>query len=147
MSTKKLMTIGFTESSAETFFTKLRESGVKRVVDVRLRNTSQLAGFAKSDDLKYFLKAICGIDYVHRPDLAPTPELLNGYKKKEISWDTYEDRYLKLAAERGMDEAMRGELRDGDCLLCSERMPSCCHRRLLAEFLENRIGGMEVCHL
>ncbi len=143
----KLFTIGFTERSAEQFFTRLSESGVKRLIDIRLRNSSQLAGFAKSEDLKYFLKAICGIDYVHNPDLAPTPEILNGFKKKEISWDEYEEKYLQLAAGRSMDEKMRGELRDGDCLLCSERMPANCHRRLLAEFLQNRIGGLEVCHL
>lgn len=147
MSDKHLFTIGFTRTSAREFFTKLEEAGVGRIIDIRLRNTSQLAGFAKCQDLRYFLDAICGVGYVHRPELAPTKELLTGYKKDEISWDRYEEQYLALAKRREMASKLAQDLRDGDCLLCSERTPEHCHRRLLAEHLRDEIGGLEICHL
>ena len=82
----KVSTIGFTKKSARRFFELLRASGARRVVDVRLNNASQLAGFAKKDDLAWFLDEICGIGYVHLPDLAPTRELLSDYRKKRIDW-------------------------------------------------------------
>ncbi len=145
--TKKIFTIGFTKRNAEQFFTKLQKNSVKRIVDVRLKNTSQLAGFAKSDDLKYFLNAIARIDYVHRPDLAPTNELLKGFKSKDISWDQYSEQYLALAQERKIDESLDDWLHDGDCLMCSERIPTHCHRKLLAEFIQKHMEGIEVCHL
>ncbi|MDD9860652.1 MAG: DUF488 domain-containing protein [Nitrospira sp.] len=86
----RLFTIGFTKKSAEGFFTKLSEGGARRVVDVRLNNVSQLAGFAKRQDLEYFLRELCGIDYVHLPELAPTKEMLDGYKKHKGGWEKYE---------------------------------------------------------
>ena len=92
----KVFTIGFTKKSAQQFFEMLRRSGAKRVVDVRLNNVSQLAGFAKRDDLKFFLKEVCGMDYVHTPDLAPTQEMLDEYKKLKGDWQTYEKRFLDL---------------------------------------------------
>ena len=67
----RLFTIGFTKKSAEGFFTNLSKAGVKRVIDIRLNNMSQLAGFTKRDDLRYFLRTICNIDYIHLPELAP----------------------------------------------------------------------------
>lgn len=147
MSDKRLYTIGFTKRNARQFFTRLQEAGVGRIIDVRLRNTSQLAGFAKCDDLRYFLDVVCGIDYVHRPELAPTKELLTGFKKGNISWETYAEKYRQLVRERDMAAKMAAHLRDGDCLLCSERTPEHCHRRLLAEHLRGKLGGLEVCHL
>lgn len=143
----KLFTIGFTHKSAETFFTLLKHAGVRRVVDIRLNNTSQLAGFAKARDLQYFLDAINGIAYVHCPEFAPTPELLEDYKKKKGSWEFYETAYANLMDERGADAMALKALKDGDCLLCSEAEPDHCHRRLLAERIHNPNNALEVVHL
>lgn len=143
----RLFTIGFTRKSAEEFFTRLQEAGVRRVVDVRLNNVSQLAGFSKRDDLRYFLQAIGGIDYVHLPDLAPTQEMLDGYKKQKGDWPEYERRFLALMAERRIETTAAAQLRDGDCLLCSEHEPDCCHRRLVCEYLAAKGAELEVAHL
>ena len=96
----KIYTLGFTKKSAATFFELLRESGAKRVVDVRLNNSSQLAGFAKKDDLAYFLKRICRMEHVHLPQLAPTREMLDAYRKEHKDWETYERQFLALMDER-----------------------------------------------
>lgn len=143
----RIATIGFTRKSARRFFGLLRESGVKRVLDVRLNNTSQLSGFAKQDDLSWFLDQLCGIDYVHEPRLAPTQALLSDYRKKRIDWDTYEARFLDLMRERRVAETIPRELLDGGCLLCSEHQPHRCHRRLVAEYLDARWGGVQIEHL
>ena len=142
-----LFTIGFTKKSAERFFESLREAGVCRVVDVRLNNSSQLAGFSKRDDLKYFLKAICGIEYAHLPEFAPKQEILDGYKKEEGSWDRYETLYLELLRERSASRTMMREFFDGACLLCSEATPEHCHRRLLAEYLRDKWGELRIVHI
>ena len=142
-----LFTIGFTKKNAERFFGLLSSSGVKRVVDVRLNNVSQLAGFAKRDDLKFFLQRVCGIDYVHLPDLAPTKEMLADYRKKRMGWDDYERQFLDLMRERRIEESIPREIVDGGCLLCSEDKPHHCHRRLVAEYLHDRWGGIDVRHL
>ena len=102
----KLFTIGFTNKKAQAFFEKLRNAGVKRVIDVRLNNVSQLAGFSKKDDLKYFLHAIAGIDYVHMPDLAPTQELLDTYKKQKGDWSAYERDFLGLMRQRRIESTV-----------------------------------------
>ena len=143
----KLYTIGFTKTSAESFFTRLRDGGVKRVVDVRLNNVSQLAGFAKKDDLRYFLQAIVGIEYAHCPVLAPTQGMLDSYRKAGGDWAEYERRFLDLMAERRIEEAVRPDLLDDACLLCSEDKPHHCHRRLVAEYLQEKWGGVEIDHL
>ena len=143
----KLFTIGFTRKNAEKFFGLLSSSRVKRVVDVRLNNVSQLAGFAKRDDLKFFLQRVCGIDYVHLPDLAPTKEMLADYRKKRMGWDDYERQFLDLMRERRIEESIPREIVDGGCLLCSEDKPHHCHRRLVAEYLHDRWGGIDVRHL
>ncbi len=143
----KVFTIGFTKKPASRFFELLRESGTERVVDVRLNNTSQLAGFAKRDDLAWFLEEICGIGYVHRPELAPTKELLSDYQKRRIDWDTYEARFRELMRERRIENAVPAEVLNRGCLLCSEHRPDHCHRRLVAEYLNERWGGLEVEHL
>ena len=143
----KLFTIGFTKTSAERFFTRLQRAGVKRLVDVRLRNVSQLAGFAKRDDLRYFVKAICGIEYVHRPELAPTDTLLDAYKKQGGDWATYESAFLGLMRERQIEQTVPKEILDGGCLLCSEDKPHHCHRRLVAEYLRDTWSDVEIVHL
>jgi uncharacterized protein (DUF488 family) len=142
----KLFTIGFTRKTAETFFGLLRASGAKRVVDVRLNNVSQLAGFAKKDDLAYFLREVAGMDYVHVPELAPTQEMLDAYKKEKGDWTQYEQRFLRLMQERKIEQTPRS-IFDGGCLLCSEDKPHHCHRRLVAEYLQQHWGDVEVKHL
>jgi uncharacterized protein (DUF488 family) len=143
----KVFTIGFTKKSAETFFGKLRDAGVRGLVDVRLNNVSQLAGFSKRDDLKYFLKAICGIDYVHLAELAPTQSILDEYKKRSHDWAQYEEQFLALMAERRVEETVPRDLLENACLLCSEEKPAHCHRRLVAEYLNGKWGGIETVHL
>jgi len=144
----KVFTIGFTKKSAETFFTRLQKAGVRRLVDVRLNNVSQLAGFSKKDDLRYFTKAICGIDYVHVPELAPTQEILDFYKKqKNADWPLYERQFLDLMRSRRIEETVPRDLIDGGCLLCSEETPDHCHRRLVAEYLRDKWGDIEIEHI
>jgi uncharacterized protein (DUF488 family) len=142
-----LYTVGFTGKSAKEFFEKLKQSGVRRVVDIRLNNVSQLAGFAKKRDLEYFLRSIADIDYMHEPELAPTKEILDGYKKKQIDWNEYESRYKVLLQER--QPAKRLEPKDFDhaCLLCSEPTPEHCHRRLAAEYLQTEWRNVVIHHI
>src|ERR1700730_8326131 len=125
----KIFTIGFTKKSAEQFFTRLKNSGTERLVDVRLNNVSQLAGFAKKDDLRYFLKAIGGIDYLHLPTLAPTQEMLDSYKKKGGDWQLYDKQFLELMCERQIESEVSKEVLRNACLLCSEDTPEHFHRR------------------
>ncbi len=143
----ELTTIGFTKKSAERFFTALQTAGVKRVVDVRLNNVSQLAGFSKMADLRFFLKSICNIDYVHLPELAPTQDMLDAYKKEKGDWSLYEKRFLDLMAARHIEDKVPKDVLDGGCLLCSEDKPHQCHRRLVAEYLESRWGDVHTKHL
>lgn len=143
----KVFTIGFTKKNAEQFFTRLKQPGLVRLVDARLNNVSQLAGFTKKDDLRFFLQEINGIDYVHRPDLAPTKEILDEYKKNGGDWSTYERKFMELMARRKIEEKVPKELIDGGCLLCSEPTPEHCHRRLVAEYLRSRWGDLEIIHL
>jgi len=145
--TVRLLTIGFTKKTAREFFTRLREAQVRRVVDIRLNNASQLAGFTKKDDLAFFLQEIGGIDYVHRPDLAPTGEILAGYKKKAIGWPEYEMRFNALLAERHIETLVSPQEMDLACLLCSEPTPAKCHRRLVAEYLRRAWPNLTVTHL
>ena len=147
MAGMKLFTIGFTKKSAEHFFTALSRAGVQRVLDIRLNNVSQLAGFAKRDDLRFFLRALCGIDYLHLPILAPSKELLDAYRKNGGDWPTYRSGFLKLISEREIEKRVSKELIDGGCLLCSEEMPDHCHRRLAAEYLADKWGDLEIAHL
>jgi uncharacterized protein (DUF488 family) len=143
-----LFTIGFTKKTAEQFFETLKKSGVKRIVDIRLNNTSQLAAFAKRDDLIYFLKMICGIRYVHVPELAPDKKLLDLFKKKKGSWARYEAGYLNLLVKRKVDgEFLQQNLKDADCLLCSEHTPEICHRRIVVERFQSTHSGIEITHL
>lgn len=141
-------TIGFTQKSAERFFNLIKVSQVRTLVDVRLNNVSQLAGFAKRDDLKFFLKELCGADYVHLPELTPTKAILNAYKKGEMSWSVYEDKFLNLMAQRNIERSVKPALLDHGCLLCSEHEPHLCHRRLVTQYLnEHSELSLVVKHL
>lgn len=130
-----VLTIGFTKTTAESFFSRLQKSGVKKVLDVRLHNTSQLSGFAKADDLHFFLKKIGNIEYQHEPLLAPTDDMLSAYKKQKGDWFTYEQHFLSLMKDRHIEKHFTPEMLDDVCLLCSEDKPHHCHRRLVCEYL------------
>ncbi|MBU1486759.1 DUF488 domain-containing protein [bacterium] len=147
MSKIKIFTIGFTKKPAKKFFTALSKAGVRRVIDVRLNNVSQLAGFAKRDDLRYFLKTICAIDYLHLPELAPSREILDEYKKNKGDWFVYERKFFALLAKRRIEEKISKDTMDAGCLLCSEEKPDNCHRRLVAEYLGRQWGNVEVSHI
>ena len=142
----KVFTIGFTRKSARQFFTLLEKAGVKRVVDVRLNNVSQLAGFAKKEDLQFFLERF-GMGYVHLPILAPTQEMLDAFKKEKGPWTDYEKKFLALMAARRIETAVEKETLHEGCLLCSEDTPEHCHRRLVVEYLRSHWKGLDVTHL
>lgn len=143
----KIFTMGFTKKSAEAFFTKLRRAGVRKLVDVRLNNVSQLAGFTKRDDLRYFLKAICNIDYAHLPELAPTQEIMDDYKKHNGDRDLYERQFTGLLAARKVENKIARKSFEDACLLCSEDKPAHCHRRLVAEYLKGKWGNVQIEHI
>ena len=143
----RVYTIGFTKKSASDFFEILRGSGAKRVVDVRLSNMSQLAGFTKKEDLEYFLGKICRMKYVHLPELAPTRELLDAYRKGHKKWDIYESEFLALMGQRRIEKMGLKRTLANSCLLCSEEKPDQCHRRLVAEYLQRSWGDVEIVHL
>lgn len=140
-------TIGFTQKSAKQFFETLKKAGIRRIIDTRLNNVSQLAGFAKRSDLEYFLRQIGNIEYVHRLELAPTKDILDDYKKKGGDWANYEKQFLQLIAERKIEQQISPEILDGGCLLCSEPTPHNCHRRLVAEYLSHKLGTIKIHHL
>lgn len=142
-----LFTIGFTKKNAKQFFELLKTTGVKRIIDTRLNNTSQLAGFSKQPDLAYFLQQIGNIEYIHLLDLAPTKDLLDAYKKKGGDWQTYENQFLQLISDRKIEQKVSPDLLDGGCLLCSEATPHHCHRRLVAEYLSQKLGTITIHHL
>ena len=144
----KINTIGFTQKSAEKFFNLLNKSEVKLLIDVRINNISQLSGFAKKNDLQFFLKELCNIEYQHMPELAPTDSLLKLYKKGNISWEKYEAEFLNLMAKRNIEKLVNANLLENSCLLCSEHKPHFCHRRLIVEYLNNNSDlKLEVKHL
>ena len=143
-----LFTIGFTQKNAEQFFDTLLRVGVRCVIDTRLNNVSQLAGFAKQKDLRYFLSKLGGIEYIHLLDLAPTKDILDDYKKQRISWTDYEGKFNHLIAERKIERKISPELLNNGCLLCSEAKPHHCHRRLVAEYLQQKLDvAIKVHHL
>ena len=142
-----IFTIGFTKKSLRDFVETLRGAGVKRVVDVRLRNTSQLAGWSKQPDFAFLLEEGFGIAYEHRPEFAPTDELLDAYKK-DRDWPRYEERFNQLLAERRPETEARELLKkDSICLLCAEPKADNCHRRMVAEYLRSLEPESEVRHL
>ena len=142
----QIFTIGFTKTTAEHFFGRLKESQSRKLIDVRLNNVSQLSGFAKREDLKFFAKNLCNMGYVHDPELAPTKSMLEAYRKKQIDWSDYENQYFDLLVQRQIEKLRPSDL-DGCCLLCSEDKPHFCHRRLVAEYLDAKWGSVEIIHL
>ena len=143
----KLFTIGFTKKPARQFFDLLNKNKVEKVVDTRINNSSQLAGYAKGVDLQFFLKEISGIEYEHNIDFAPTKELLKKYRSKELSWEEYEVEYLNLIDMRKIKNRVNIEKLHRHCLLCSEHGPEKCHRRLLAEYFREVNKDVEIVHL
>jgi uncharacterized protein (DUF488 family) len=145
----EIFTIGFTRTTAGDFFDRLKSQRVERLLDVRLNNKSQLAGFAKRDDLAYFLRELVGASYEHAPLLAPTQDILDDFKKKkEMPWEEYERRFLALLGEREVENKLSpGEFSQRTVLLCSESTPEHCHRRLVVEYLRERWGNLEIVHL
>ncbi|WP_322092838.1 DUF488 domain-containing protein [Paraburkholderia bannensis] len=144
----EVSTIGFTSKSAERFFGLLRQEKVETLLDVRLNNTSQLSGFAKKADLKFFLSELVGARYVELHDLAPEGEMLKRYMKKELSWDSYAKAYIELLAKRRVESNLDIEQFNRGCLLCSEDKPHHCHRRLAVEYLNERWGNkLKIKHL
>jgi uncharacterized protein (DUF488 family) len=143
----KLFTIGFTRKSASSFFEGLKKAGISKVIDTRLNNTSQLSGFAKQNDLKYFLSKLGGIDYSHEISLAPTQDILNAYKKKQIPWEDYSKKYLEILHDRRVESIINQETLHNSCFLCSEDKPHFCHRRLAAEYFQSHFNNIEIIHL
>ena len=141
----RVFTIGFTKTTAERFFGRLRNAGVQKIADVRLNNVSQLSGFAKKDDLRFFAKEICGIEYEHLPELAPTQDILKAYRN-DGDWVKYEKAFWQLMKQRSI-ESISDERIDGACLLCSENKPHYCHRRLVVEYLKEHKENLQITHL
>jgi uncharacterized protein (DUF488 family) len=143
----KLFTIGFTKKDAKTFFGLLIKNNVKTVIDIRLNNHSQLAGFTKGNDLAYFLKSIAGIDYVYFTPAAPEESLLKRWQKGDLSWPDYEKAYDEMLAKRNILGKIDQKILENGCLLCSEPTAEQCHRRLFAEYLKGEIVGLEIVHI
>jgi uncharacterized protein (DUF488 family) len=144
----EISTIGFTKLAARSFFGRLKSAGIEQLVDVRLNNVSQLAGFAKKDDLEFFLQEIVGASYVHEPLLAPEPATLIAYRNKDMPWADYEQAYLDLLATRNVESTLSKDFfAPRTVLLCSEHTPDQCHRRLAVEYLNQIWGGITITHL
>lgn len=144
----EIFTIGFTKKTAREFFGILRRNGITRLVDVRLNNVSQLAGFTKRDDLEFFLGEICNAEYIHEPLLAPTQEMLDKFKKEKGDWAEYERQFLALMSAREIESRVARDLFSGKAaMLCSEPTPEHCHRRLVAEYLQRHWRNVIVRHL
>jgi uncharacterized protein (DUF488 family) len=143
----RLFTIGFTQRSAKDFFTTLKQHGVQKIIDVRLSNTSQMAGFAKRSDLCYFLENLCDCKYVHRITWAPTQDLLDAYRKKSIGWDKYKTIFLDSLIQRRIEKETSVVDLNCSCLLCSEYDANACHRRLVAEYLITKFSDLKIAHL
>ena len=143
----RLYTIGFTRKSAERFFGLLRQAGVRRVIDVRLQNESQLAGFAKKADLPWLLRELAGIEYSHLRVLSPTKDLLDRRLRSGLPWPEYEREFVALLRERKVEREVGKEVLADACLLCAEDSPDECHRRLVAEYLARHLGSIEIVHL
>jgi uncharacterized protein (DUF488 family) len=126
----------------------LKETGIERLLDVRLNNASQLAGFARRADLPFFLKELCGAEYLHEPRLAPTRDILDAYRQGREGWPGYKRRFLELMRERRIEETLdRNLFGVPTALLCSEATPERCHRRLVLEYLDREWGGIGAVHL
>ena len=134
----KLYTIGFTKKSAEEFFNLLIKNKINTVIDIRRNNKSQLAGFTKKNDLKFFLKKIADIKYIHLIKFAPSEILLKDYRSKHLNWAQFEKKYFEQIEIYENWENFDNDVLQNGCLLCSESSPNNCHRKLLAELLLNK---------
>jgi uncharacterized protein (DUF488 family) len=143
----RIFTIGYAGKSAQEFFTILKQAGIRKVIDVRLYNTSQLAGFTRRQDIKYFLQTIVGVEYIHLPIMAPTKQLLNSYKKRLVNWQQYETQFKGIIAQRQIEKYFVPQDMDMNCFLCSEAKADNCHRRLVAEYLTKHWQDISICHL
>lgn len=144
----EVYTIGFTKKTASQFFEALKKAKIKRLLDVRLNNSSQLAGFTKREDLRFFLQGLCDAEYLHEPLLAPTQEMLDAYKKEKGSWQEYEKRFLSLMAERKVEKKLKPNIFEvPTILLCSEATAEHCHRRLVLEYLQQKWDDLKIIHL
>ena len=144
----EIYTIGFTKKSAAKFFETLKRAGIKCLIDIRLNNQSQLAGFTKQEDLRYFLEKICKIKYIHDIRLAPTKELIQEYREKKMSWEVYENRFIELLKERQIIKSIsKNQFNRPTVLLCSEDKPDYCHRRIVAEFICRDWDNVSIVHL
>jgi uncharacterized protein (DUF488 family) len=144
----EIYSIGFTQKSASEFFGTLKAHGIERLLDVRLNNTSQLAGFAKQADLPYFLRELCGATYEHEPLLAPTQNILDAFKKKKGDWNVYEEAFLSLMRSRKIESRIDKEsFKRKTVLLCSEPTAEHCHRRLVLEYLQSQWADVTILHL
>ncbi len=145
----KIFTIGFAGKSAEDFFNRLRRAGIRKVIDTRLWADTQLAGFAKKQNLPFFLQNLAQIGYEHRLELAPSESILKDFKNKKINWAEYEPRYLDILHTRKISSLLDPDDVSGCCFLCAEAKPHHCHRRLLAEYLRREWPDrkIDVVHL
>ena len=143
----KIFTIGYAGKNAREFFTILKQAGIRKVIDVRLYNTSQLAGFTKRQDIEYFLQAIVGAEYTHLPIMAPTKQLLSDYKKGLINWQQYETQFKAIMTQRQIEKHLVPQDMDMACFLCSEAKADNCHRRLVAEYLTKHWQNVSIHHL
>ena len=143
-----LHTIGFAGKSLEQFLVLLREAGITRLLDVRLRPDGHLSAYARQRDLRYVLEHYEEIAYEHRPELAPTADILDGYRADK-DWEQYEARFSTLLTERDWEDALDATLASGAsvALLCSEAGPERCHRRLVAEAYASTHPGVDARHL
>lgn len=142
-----VFTVGYAGKSAETFFELLKKNCVRKVIDVRLYNTSQLAGYTKRDDLAYFLRMLAGGDYVHLPQMAPTKQILGDFKQGLIDWGQYEAAFNQLIAERHIETLVTPQQMEHACFLCAEAKPAHCHRRLVVEYLAKHWKKVKIIHL
>lgn len=144
-----IYTMGFTQKNSETFFNLIRDNGIEVLIDIRLNNKSQLAGFTKGTDLPFLLKELCDCKYVHKTDYAPTKEILSAYQKKEIDWIGYEQQFIPLIEKRKIEIDFEKTFSNYNkvCLLCTEPTPEMCHRRLVAEYLQAKLKATETHHI
>lgn len=141
-------TIGYERRPLSQLIGALRAAGVDAVIDIRLRNTSQLAGYTKRDDLAFLLQEGFGIAYEHHPELAPTDDILDAYRRDE-DWEVYQARFRPLLADRQAEQTGHDILARYRtvCLLCSEPTADRCHRRLVADYWAEQIPSLRVVHL
>lgn len=144
---KKLNTMGYEKKQPKEFFDLINAHGIKRVIDIRLYNNSQLSGFTKQNNLKYFLKELLDVDYIHIPLMAPSKKIFNDHKNNGLAWKDYERRFKRLINHRKIERLIDQRDIDGACLLCYESEATNCHRRLVAEYLQSHYSDIEIIHL